>query len=111
MAPATAKPQILTIDDLEEYAALHLPKMVRDYYNGGSMDAYTLASSLEAYRRWYIMPRVLRDVSRIDTTARVFDQQSRFPAAWHQQRCRKWPTLTAKRRQRARQGQRAYSWV
>lgn len=79
MLSATAKPQVLTIDDLEQHATLHLPKMVRDYYNGGSMDAYTLASNVEAYRQWYVMPRVLRDVSRIDTAAVAFDQKISFP--------------------------------
>lgn len=43
--------------------------MVRDYYNGGSQDGITLRANLDAYKRWYIRPRVLRDVSCIDTSA------------------------------------------
>ncbi|KIW41450.1 uncharacterized protein PV06_07008 [Exophiala oligosperma] len=79
MSTAQSKPQILTIDDLEHHATLHLPKMVREYYNGGSMDSYTLQSNVHAYRQWYIMPRMLRDVSRIDTSAQVFDRKVTFP--------------------------------
>ncbi|CAI4214269.1 unnamed protein product, partial [Parascedosporium putredinis] len=40
-----------------------LPKMVRDYFNGGAMDSITLRANQEEYRRFYIVPRVLRDVS------------------------------------------------
>ncbi|KAJ9640753.1 hypothetical protein H2204_003042 [Knufia peltigerae] len=79
MSTAQSKPQILTIDDLEHHATLHLPKMVREYYNGGSMDSYTLQGNVHAYRQWYIMPRMLRDVSRIDTSAQVFDRKVTFP--------------------------------
>lgn len=43
------------------------------------MDSYTLQSNVHAYRQWYIMPRMLRDVSRIDTSAQVFDRKVTFP--------------------------------
>ncbi|CAI4214543.1 unnamed protein product [Parascedosporium putredinis] len=58
-----AKPELYSIDDFEAHAAEMLPKMVRDYFNGGAMDSITLRANQEEYRRFYIVPRVLRDVS------------------------------------------------
>lgn len=64
-----AKPPVHSIDDLESHAADHLPKMVRDYFNGGSLDSITLRANLTEYQKWYIQPRVLRNVSNVDAKA------------------------------------------
>src|SRR5687767_5856027 len=65
VAIMAAKPAVYSIDDLEEHAARHLPKMVLDYFNGGSMDSITLRANRAEYQKWYINPRVLRNVSNI----------------------------------------------
>lgn len=74
-----SKPELYSIDDFEAHAAEMLPKMVRDYFNGGAMDSITLRANQEEYRRFYIVPRVLRDVSNIDTTACVFPSGNKIP--------------------------------
>ena len=75
--PQSSQP--LTVDDFEEYAKGHLPRMVRDYFNGGAMDSITLAANREAYQRYSICPRVLRNVSNIKTATTVFEDVIPFP--------------------------------
>ncbi|CAK7225573.1 Hydroxyacid oxidase 1 [Sporothrix eucalyptigena] len=76
-----AKPQLYSIDDFEQYAAEYLPKTVRDYFNGGALDSVTLNANRAAYSKWYIRPRVLRDVSKLKPQRRVFHDghEIRFP--------------------------------
>ena len=71
-AAMSAKPPVYSIDDLEEYATRHLPKMVRDYFNGGALDSITLRANRQEYQKWYIIPRALRNVSKVDTSTKVF---------------------------------------
>lgn len=56
-----------------------MPKMARDYFNGGALDSITLRANQDAYRRFYIKPRVLRDVSNVDTTTHVFPGGNDIP--------------------------------
>lgn len=73
------KPQLYSIDDFEQYAAEYLPKTARDYFNGGSLDSVTLQANRAAYAKWYIRPRVLRDVSSLAPQRRVFADGHRVP--------------------------------
>lgn len=57
---------LLTVADLEQAAARCLLPMARDYYNGGALDGHSLRRNVNAYEKWEIWPRVLRDVSKID---------------------------------------------
>jgi (S)-2-hydroxy-acid oxidase len=66
-----SKPAVYSIDDLEEYAGRHLPKMVRDYFNGGSVDGVMLEANRREYQRYYIKPWVLRDVLSVKISATV----------------------------------------
>jgi (S)-2-hydroxy-acid oxidase len=68
----TTVPLFLTVDDFETHASRILPRMVRDYYNGGSMDSITLKANREAYNRYYIRPRVLRNVKNLETYTKCF---------------------------------------
>jgi len=76
-----ATPSIHSIDDLEAQAVARLPKMVRDYFNGGAMDSVTLAANRKAFGDYYILPRALRDVSSIDMSAKVFNNTLPFPCS------------------------------
>lgn len=76
-----ASRSIHSIDDLEAQAAARLPKMVRDYFNGGAMDSVTVAANRTAYRDYYIRPRALRDVSSIDMSTKVFENRLPFPCS------------------------------
>lgn len=68
-----------SIDDLEEYATNYLPKMVRDYFNGGALDSVTLRANRNEYSKWYMVPRVLRDVSNVNTKARAIPTGHEIP--------------------------------
>ncbi|KAL1887323.1 hypothetical protein Sste5346_010305, partial [Sporothrix stenoceras] len=74
-----SKPQLYSIDDFEQYAAEYLPKAARDYFNGGSQDSVTLRANRAAYAKWYIRPRVLRDVSSLSPQRHVFQDGHEIP--------------------------------
>lgn len=50
-----------------------------EYYNHGAMDMITLRENEEAYNRYCILPRVLRNVSNLDTSTTIFGQKVTFP--------------------------------
>jgi 4-hydroxymandelate oxidase len=52
---------------LQRHAAGLLPAEVYDYYAGGSGRERTLRANEKAWRRAWLAPRVLRDVSAVDT--------------------------------------------
>jgi 4-hydroxymandelate oxidase len=61
---------IMDVDDLRSRAAQRLPRHVFDYFAGGADEERTLADSAEGWGRYRLRPRVLRDVSDIDTGTR-----------------------------------------
>lgn len=69
----------LTIQELESHAHDLMDKQTRDYYNEGADSGSTLRENLDAYAKYRIRPRVLRDVSNIDTTVNVFGQRNSVP--------------------------------
>jgi hypothetical protein len=56
---------------LQRRARELLPSEVYDYYARGSGRERTLRANKKAWRRVWMMPRVLRDVSAVDTTTRL----------------------------------------
>ena len=54
--------------ELEEQARQLLPQGVYDYFAGAAGDELTLADNVAAWDRVRLRPRVLRDVSNVDTT-------------------------------------------
>lgn len=69
----------LTISELEKIAHERMDQQTRDYYNEGADSGSTLAENLSAYQKYRIRPRVLRDISRIDTSVRVFGHRNAIP--------------------------------
>lgn len=69
----------LTIEELRVLAAQRMDKQTRDYYNEGADSGSTLAENIAAYQKYRIRPRVLRDISVIDTSVDVFGQKSSMP--------------------------------
>jgi 4-hydroxymandelate oxidase len=59
------------IAELEQRARRLLTPEVYDYYAGGSGSEHTLRASVSAWQQHWLMPRVLRDVSTIDTGVRL----------------------------------------
>jgi L-lactate dehydrogenase (cytochrome) len=52
---------------------------VFDYIDGGAEDEQTLAGNLEAYRQVTFRPRVLRDMSEVDTSTTLLGKPLSFP--------------------------------
>ncbi|XP_072225798.1 2-Hydroxyacid oxidase 1 [Leuresthes tenuis] len=71
--------QRVCVSDFEEEARKILPKAVYDYYRSGADGQNTLADNVAAFNRWYLIPRVLRDVSTVDLTVSVLGQKLSMP--------------------------------
>lgn len=69
----------LTIHELEALAAVRMTKQTRDYYNEGADSGSTLLENSQAYAKYRIRPRVLRDISNIDTSVSLFGARSSIP--------------------------------
>jgi 4-hydroxymandelate oxidase len=59
------------IAELERRARRVLTPGVYDYYAGGSGSERTLRASVDAWQQHWLLPRVLRDVSTVDTSVRL----------------------------------------
>lgn len=55
-----------SLDDFEPIAQKTLTKKAWAYYRTGCADEVTLAENKDAFRRMFLKPRVLRDVSKVD---------------------------------------------
>ncbi|KAI1391734.1 FMN-dependent dehydrogenase [Hypoxylon trugodes] len=73
------KQDVYLIDDLERHASVVLPKMVRDYFNGGALDGCSLRANRTAYQRYHIRPRALRNVKDLQTQIKVFPDGNSIP--------------------------------
>ena len=61
----------MNIAELERRARRLLAPEVYDYYAGGSGSERTLRASARAWQQQWLLPRVLRDVSTVDTSVRL----------------------------------------
>ena len=71
--------QCLTIHELEQHAHQRMDKQTRDYYNEGADSGSTLLENSTAFSKYRIRPRVLRDISLIDTTTTCFGRKVALP--------------------------------
>ena len=69
----------LTISELEALAHERMDKQTRDYYNEGADSGSTLLENMQAYKKYRIRPRVLRDISQINTSTDVLGTRSSVP--------------------------------
>lgn len=72
-------PVPIHVDEYEEHARQTLPTMVYDYYAGGAEDEETLRDNRAAWRRLNLLPRVLVDVSQVDTATTILGTPLKFP--------------------------------
>jgi L-lactate dehydrogenase (cytochrome) len=68
-----------SIEDLRLIAKRRLPHGVFDYIDGGAEDERSLAANCSAFAGYEFRPRVLRDVSNLDTTTTIFGRQASMP--------------------------------
>jgi 4-hydroxymandelate oxidase len=76
--PATNLDGLVSLFDFEAAAERCISHMVWEYYSGVA-DEITLRWNREAYDRLRLRPRVLVDVSRIDTRTKLFGQELAHP--------------------------------
>jgi L-lactate dehydrogenase (cytochrome) len=69
----------LTIEDLRTIARRRTPKVAFDYADGAAEAELSLARARQAFRDVEFHPRVLRDVSNIDTSVEVLGGRSELP--------------------------------
>ena len=58
------------VEDFKRYME-YLPKSARDYYSSGSDQQETLSNNEKAFLKYLLLPRVLRDVSVVNTQCKV----------------------------------------
>ncbi len=70
-----------SIEDLRRSAKRRLPRAVFDFFDGGAEDEITLRDNAAAYQRLKLVPRVLTDVSAINTSTLILGQRAELPIA------------------------------
>jgi isopentenyl diphosphate isomerase/L-lactate dehydrogenase-like FMN-dependent dehydrogenase len=68
-----------TIADLADIAKKRTPEVVFDYVEGGAVDEIAYSRTRTAYSRIEMNSRVLRDVSKIDTTEKILGKVVDIP--------------------------------
>ena len=71
----------VSIADLRERARARLPRAIFDFFDGGAEDESTLRENRAAFERIRLLPRVLVDVSKVDTRVDLFGSPAAFPLA------------------------------
>ncbi|HTP62618.1 MAG TPA: alpha-hydroxy acid oxidase [Burkholderiales bacterium] len=68
-----------SIEDLRRAAKRRLPRAVFDFIDGGAEDELTLRANRAAFERVRLLPRVLVDVSGVDTETQILGKPSKLP--------------------------------
>lgn len=71
--------KFICVDDYEKEAFKRLSKPALDYYRSGADEEVTLRANVEAYKKFKILPRFLRDVSSVSLELEVFGQRVLSP--------------------------------
>jgi len=68
-----------SVSDYRALAESRLPRMLFDYIDGGAYDEVTLAANRTDFLALRLRQRVMRDVSNVDTSARILGHDVSFP--------------------------------
>jgi L-lactate dehydrogenase (cytochrome) len=71
--------KVASVEDLRRLAKRRLPAGVFDYIDGGAEDERTLESNSSDFAKLEFRPRVMRDVSHLDTTTTIFGRPASMP--------------------------------
>jgi 4-hydroxymandelate oxidase len=80
LAPAELA-RIVNLSELEPFAIERMTGPAYDYVAGGAWDEVTLQESVDAWRRYRFVPRVLRELRSIDVSGTFFGRPSAIPIA------------------------------
>ncbi|KIW88560.1 uncharacterized protein Z519_10606 [Cladophialophora bantiana CBS 173.52] len=72
-------PKVLTIADLLVEGQKNVTFASKEYFNGGAGEMITVRDNEDAYNRYKLRPRVLRDVDGVDMTTTIFGVQVAAP--------------------------------
>ncbi|HET6746463.1 MAG TPA: alpha-hydroxy acid oxidase [Candidatus Limnocylindria bacterium] len=78
-APRVDDTSLLNIHDYERTAMERLSEQARSYYVSGAMDERTLHDNRAAFARRRLLPRVMTDISTVDTSVSVLGRRWRMP--------------------------------
>lgn len=67
------------IGDLRDIAQRRLPRGIFDYIDGGAEDEVTMRRNSAVFQEYSFVPRVLRDVSAVDTSTTFLGEHLPFP--------------------------------
>jgi len=70
---------VVNLADFEQLARVAMEPTAFDYYAGGASDELTLDDNPRAWQRWRLRPRILVDVSQVNTTASLLGAQTVLP--------------------------------
>jgi 4-hydroxymandelate oxidase len=76
---ASAEQPLVSVSDYEAAAKRKLPVAAWEYYNGGSADEVTLRRNRSALDGLQLKPRVLVDVTRVDTSCTLLGTELEHP--------------------------------
>ena len=68
-----------TVDDVRAIARRRTPRPVFDYTDGGAEEESSMRRARETFDRVEFIPRVLRDVSSVDTSTELFGERAALP--------------------------------
>jgi (S)-mandelate dehydrogenase len=71
----------VNIEDLRLMAKRRLPRSVFDFFDGGAETESTLRGNRAAFERVRLLPKVLVNVSQVDTGIEIFGTRSNLPMA------------------------------
>ncbi|WWC88941.1 uncharacterized protein L201_003856 [Kwoniella dendrophila CBS 6074] len=70
---------MLGLDELQEAAESFLSPRVINYYGASSLDGYSLAENRSSFRKCRLVPRVMRDVTKVRPQTTIFGVPSALP--------------------------------
>ena len=76
---ATSLERCLNLDDLQKAARLLLRRPLYEYLASGTGDEQTLQENIAAWKRYFLRPRMMRDVSDISTNASLLGESMSMP--------------------------------
>ena len=67
------------VQDYQVIAKTKLSKALYEYLASGTDDEQTLAENIQAFKHWYLRPRVMRPVKNLTTSIQLFGQTLSMP--------------------------------
>jgi 4-hydroxymandelate oxidase len=70
---------LINVHEFEDAAKRKMHKLAYDFIAGGAEDEQTLRANRRAFKRLFVLPRVMRDVTNIDTSVTVLGMKFDVP--------------------------------